>query len=61
MKAVGATLGAFALNIVLIVIGVLALGAALWILVPAALPVHFTFLNGVATASLLFVARGVFK
>lgn len=61
MKVLAATLGAFVLNIGLIILGVLALGLALWMLVPAALPVEFTFTNGLATAGLLFVARGVFK
>lgn len=61
MKTIGVTLGAAALNIALIVLGVLLLGTALWITVPAALPVHFTFTNGVATAVLLFLARGIFK
>ena len=53
--------GAFALNIALIILGVLALGFALYVLVPAALPVHFTYLNGVALGCLLFLARGIFK
>lgn len=53
--------GATALNLILIVAGVLALGLVLWLLVPAALPVSFTFGNGVATAGLLLLARGVFK
>lgn len=61
MKVLAASLGAAVLNIALIIAGVLLLGLALWILVPAALPVEFTYLNGVATGGLLFVARGVFK
>jgi hypothetical protein len=53
--------GAFALNVTLITAGILLLGLALWVLVPAALPVHFTYLQGVALGCLLFLARGIFS
>jgi hypothetical protein len=62
MKAIGATIGAFALNLALIVLGVLVLAFALWVLLPAAIPgLAFTYSQGLSVAALLFLARGVFK
>lgn len=56
-----ATLGAFALNIFLALLGVLVVTVVLLVAVPAAFKIPISWDQALALTTLLFLARGVFK
>ena len=61
MKLIAKTLGALALQILLMALLLVIVGTALWLLVPVALPVSITWTNGLGLASLLYLAKAVFS
>lgn len=61
MKIFWATLGAAALKLLFAIITVMVVALLLWVLVPLAFPVTFSFGNGVGVAGLLFLVKGIFK
>lgn len=61
MKIMAKTLGALALQILLMAIVIMVVALVLWLLVPAAFPaLGFGFTNAVNLSGLLFVAKAIF-
>lgn len=61
MKIFWATLGGLALKLLLVNLWVLMVATILWILVPAAFAITFTFLNALAVTGLALLVKLVFK
>ena len=60
MNLIAKTFGALALSILALAAVVVIVALALWLLVPAALPVSITFGQALALSGLLYVVKAVF-
>ena len=61
MKIILATLGGFALQLLLMAVTIIVVALALWLLVPAAFPaLGFGFLNAIGLAGVLYIVKAVF-
>jgi hypothetical protein len=61
VNLIAKTLGALALNFLLLALWIMVTGLCLWWLVPMAFPaLGFGFTNGVGLAGLLFLVKGLY-